>query len=72
MLAGLSPEVGPDRPDLARYFVSDPNFPVATHPGPFRGRNAQKLVSPGARAWTRDLVLAWPRVRPRAWAQGLA
>ena len=77
MLILLGPEMEPDRPDLARYFVSDPNFPVASHCGPFRGRNVQKLVGPGlARAWTRVLARAWPRVRPRAWprvrAQGLA
>ena len=85
VLAVLGPEMGPDRPDLARYFVSDPNFPVASHCGPFRGRNVQKLIGPGlaqawttvsAWAWPRDKPRAWPRVRPRAWprvrAQGLA
>ena len=39
--------MGPDKPDLAKYFVSDPNFPVASHCGPFRSRNVQKLIGPG-------------------------
>ena len=47
VLAVLGPEMGPDRPDLPRYFVSAWNFPVATHPEPFRGQNIRKPVGPG-------------------------
>ena len=81
----LGPEMGPDRPDLARYFVSDPNFP---DPGPFRGRNVQQLVGPGlGQAWSRvwpglgpgsgpglgpgsGPSMAWPNVRAQGLAQG--
>ncbi len=47
VLAVLGPGMCPDRPNLKRYFISDPNFAVATHPGPFRATFGLKPIFVG-------------------------
>ena len=65
VLAVLGPEIGPDRPDLPRYFVLDQNLPLASHARPFRGRNVQKPVDPGLCASGVLDVSVQFRFRPR-------
>ena len=65
VLAVLGPEIGPDRPDLPRYFVLDQNLPLASHARPFRGRNVQKPVGPGLCASGVLDVSVQFRLRPR-------
>ena len=65
VLAVLGPEIGPDRPDLPRYFVLDQNLPLASHATPFRGRNVQKPVDPGLCASGVLDVSVQFRLRPR-------